>query len=177
MATSTADRSLADPRTRFVRDGDGVRIIGWRCQGCGYPMTQQVTVCMVCRGEVAEDTFATEGEVWASTCLRVRVPGHEPPFAVAYLVLDGGPRILVHTRGDEPLATGSRARVIEATEDGDLVATPLGEDDEAPAAALPHRRHRKEATCRSRRFYPSRTSGSSTRSPSSSASGARSSSR
>jgi uncharacterized OB-fold protein len=88
-------------------------------------MAQPVTVCMVCRGEVAEDVFSNDGEVWASTCLRVRVPGHEPPFAVAYLVLDGGPRILVHTPGDQPLPTGSRARVVEVTAGGDLVATPL----------------------------------------------------
>ena len=85
-------------------------------------MTQEVSVCMACRGDVEEAIFATEGEVWASTCLRVRVPGHQPPFAVAYLVLDGGPRVLVHTGGDQPLPPGSRARVVDVSESGDLVA-------------------------------------------------------
>jgi uncharacterized protein len=83
---------------------------------------------MVCRGEVAEDVFSNDGEVWASTCLRVRVPGHEPPFAVAYLVLDDGPRVLVHTPGDQPLPPGSRARVVDVSADGDLVAEPAQAD-------------------------------------------------
>lgn len=128
MTKSTVEQSLADPRPRGARDGSAVRITGWRCTLCRYPMTQQVTVCMVCRGDVAEDTFASEGEVWASTCLRVRVPGHQPPFAVAYLVLDGGPRILVHTGGDQPLTTGSRARVVAVTEGGDLVAEAVADE-------------------------------------------------
>lgn len=135
MSTS-APPSLADPRPRASRDGQQVRITGWRCTACKYPMAQPVTVCMVCRGEVAEDVFSNDGEVWASTCLRVRVPGHEPPFAVAYLVLDGGPRVLVHTPGDQPLPTGSRARVVEVTADGDLVAAPVraaSSDDEEVA--------------------------------------------
>ncbi|NYE35829.1 hypothetical protein F4692_000933 [Nocardioides cavernae] len=116
----------ADPRTRATSDGTAVTITGWRCTACHYPMTQQVTACMECRGEVEETTFATEGEVWASTCLRVRVPGHQPPFAVAYVVLDGGPRVLVHTGGDQPLAPGTRARVVAVSETGDLVAEPDG---------------------------------------------------
>jgi uncharacterized protein len=122
MSTTAVKQSPADPRPRGSRNGSAVRITGWRCKECRYPMAQAVTVCMVCRGEVAEDVFASEGEVWASTCLRVRVPGHEPPFAVAYLVLDGGPRVLVHTGGDQPLPPGSRARVVDVTADGDLVA-------------------------------------------------------
>jgi uncharacterized OB-fold protein len=118
----------ADPRPRATGDGTSVTIAGWRCTACGYPMAQQVTVCMVCRGPVEETTFATEGEVWASTCLRVRVPGHQPPFAVAYVVLDGGPRVLVHTGGDQPLPPGTRARVVEVSETGDLVAATIEEE-------------------------------------------------
>lgn len=128
MSSTAVEQSPTDPRPRGSRSESGVSLTGWRCRACDYPMTQSVTVCMVCRGDVAEESFATEGEVWASTCLRVRVPGHEPPFAVAYLVLDGGPRILVHTGGDQPLAPGSRARVVDVTEDGDLVAKPINEE-------------------------------------------------
>jgi len=81
--------------------------------------------CPVCRGAVAEATFADAGEVWASTCLRVRVPGYAPPFAVAYLVLDGGgPRVLVHTEGETPLVPGTRARITGLTPEGDLLAEP-----------------------------------------------------
>lgn len=131
---SPSQETLADPRTRASRVDAGVSITGWRCTQCQYPMAQQVTVCMVCRGEVAEVDFATVGEVWASTCLRVRVPGHQPPFAVAYLVLDEGPRILAHTGGDKPLPIGSRARVVDVTEDGDLVAEAISEEKQGAAS-------------------------------------------
>jgi uncharacterized OB-fold protein len=120
----------ADPRPRASRAGDTVTISGHRCRDCRYPMTQEVSVCMACRGEVEDATFATEGEVWASTCLRVRVPGHQPPFAVAYVVLDDGPRVLVHTPGDQPLPPGSRARVSDVSESGDLVAEPVPTNQE-----------------------------------------------
>jgi uncharacterized OB-fold protein len=124
---STTQELPADPRPRATTGPSGVTITGWRCRECRYPMTQHVTVCMSCRGPVAEETFATAGEVWASTCLRVRVPGHTPPFAVAYVVLDDGPRVLVHTPGDQPLVPGTRARVVEVSESGDLVAVSEGE--------------------------------------------------
>jgi len=122
MSTTSTQDLAADPRPRATSDASGVTITGWRCQECRYPMAQQVTVCMTCRGSVAEESFATAGEVWASTCLRVRVPGHTPPFAVAYVVLDDGPRVLVHTLGDQPLAPGTRARVVDVSDTGDLVA-------------------------------------------------------
>lgn len=76
-------------------------------------------------------TFSSVGEVWASTCLRVRVPGHEPPFAVAYVLLDDGPRVLVHTTGDAPLIPGTRARLAAVTVDGDLLAEPWGDEEDA----------------------------------------------
>lgn len=118
------NETVADPRPRAVATEQGPRIHGWRCASCGHPATQEVMRCPLCRGEMAETDFATTGEVWASTCLRVRVPGHRPPFAVAYLTLDeAGPRVLVHTPGDTPLPPGSRARVTSVSETGDLVAT------------------------------------------------------
>ena len=126
MSSLPAERSPGDPRPRAERHGSEVTVAGWRCRDCAHPVTQPVLRCPACRGEVDETTFASEGEVWASTCLRVRVPGHEPPFAVAYVVLDGGPRVLVHT-GVTPLAPGTRARVVDVTPDGALVAEQLEE--------------------------------------------------
>lgn len=117
MSTATAD-----PRPRTEHSTDGLSIKGWRCAECRYPSAQIVTRCPVCRGGVEETSFATAGVVFASTCLRVRVPGRTPPFAMAYLTLDDGPRILVHTPGAEPLPVGSRAVVTSVDEAGDPVA-------------------------------------------------------
>lgn len=121
--------TIADPRPRAESTEQGPRIHGWRCASCDHPATQEMLRCPLCRGEMTEAEFATAGEVWASTCLRVRVPGHQPPFAVAYLVLDEqGPRVLVHTPGDEPLAPGTRARITAVSDEGDLVATSIEEE-------------------------------------------------
>ncbi|PXY28951.1 hypothetical protein DI005_29680 [Prauserella sp. PE36] len=123
MSTTTGD-----PRPRVRTGPDGVAVLGWRCTGCGYPVAQAVLRCPLCRGPVAESAFSPEGEVWASTCLRVRVPGHTPPYAVAYVVLDDGPRVLVHTPGDRPLPPSTRARVTGTSGTGDLLAVPAGEE-------------------------------------------------
>lgn len=114
--------STADPRPRTEQSADGVTVRGWRCVDCRYPSAQVVTRCPVCRGQVADASFATEGVVFASTCLRVRVPGRVPPFAMAYLTLDDGPRILVHTPGGTPLTPGARAAVTSVDEAGDPIA-------------------------------------------------------
>lgn len=112
----------SDPRPRAWVAEDGVVIDGWRCRDCDYPMTQPALRCPVCRGELAAVRFSTCGEVWASTVQRVRVPGYAPPLALAYLVLDDGPRVLVHTRGDVALSPGARASVDGLSPEGDLLA-------------------------------------------------------
>lgn len=113
---------MTDPRPRAaVRDG-AVTVAGHRCTACGYPTAQDTDVCPVCRGPLAGAEFGPGGEVFAATCLRVRVPGHTPPLGVAYLVLDDGPRILVHTPGDRPLPVGSRARLTGVSDAGDVLA-------------------------------------------------------
>lgn len=125
MSTSTTTTTLTttDPRPRTTVADDGIRVSGWRCTSCRFPLTQEALRCPVCRGSLEEATFSPEGVVFASTCMRVGVPGHPPPYAIGYLVLDDdGPRVFVHTRGDEPLAVGSRARIVAVTGDGDLVA-------------------------------------------------------
>ncbi|MBB3665536.1 MULTISPECIES: OB-fold domain-containing protein [Prauserella salsuginis group] len=128
---STTDQTtepVDDPRPGFTDGPDGGSVTGWRCTACRHPVAQLVLYCPVCRSPVAESAFAPTGEVWASTCLRVRVPGRTPPFAVAYLVLDDGPRVLVHTQGDHPQPPGSRARVTGVADTGDLVAEPEQEE-------------------------------------------------
>ncbi|NKY60595.1 hypothetical protein [Nocardia flavorosea] len=115
-------RSPVDPRPVGAETNGTVTITGWRCVSCAHPLTQEVLRCPLCRSRVGPATFATSGVVWASTCLRVRVPDYPPPFAVAYLTLDDGPRVLVHTPGDSPIRPGRRATVTSVSPAGDLVA-------------------------------------------------------
>lgn len=109
------------PQPRVTPDG-AVQVAGWRCTECAYPVTQLVLRCPLCRAAVAEELFASEGTVFASTRMHVGVPGHPPPYDVAYVVLDEGPRVLVHSSGEAPLAPGSRARLVAVSDRGDLVA-------------------------------------------------------
>lgn len=113
---------MTDPRPLAAEHDGAVTVAGRRCTACRYPSAQDTGRCPVCRGPLEDAAFGPDGEVFASTVLRVRVPGHRPPMGVAYLVLDDGPRILVHTPGDRPLPPGARARLVSVTDAGDVVA-------------------------------------------------------
>ncbi|GAA5050762.1 OB-fold domain-containing protein [Nocardia callitridis] len=112
---------LAVADSRPVLDGDAV--LGTRCTVCRYACAQQgIPWCPVCYEPVGAARFARAGAVWSSTVVAIAVGTRRPPFGVAYLDLDDGPRVLVHT--DEPtvLAAGTRMAVV-GTDDGDLIAS------------------------------------------------------
>lgn len=109
----------------------GLAIAGWRCAACAYPSCQPVLACPACSGAVQLARFSPAGEVFASTCLRVRVPGYAPPFAMAYVVLDQGPRILVHTPGEQPVRPGTRVVITGVSAQGDPVASAASAADGA----------------------------------------------
>lgn len=111
-----------DPRPRGVTENGLTKVEGWRCTQCAYPIAQPVQRCPECGGEMGSDVFGPSGTIAASTVLRVRVPGYDPPYAVAYLDLDDGPRVLVHTPGTSAIPPGTAAGLTGSTERGDLAA-------------------------------------------------------
>ncbi|HEX8754087.1 MAG TPA: OB-fold domain-containing protein, partial [Solirubrobacterales bacterium] len=64
------------------------------------------------------------GTVWAATVVRIPVPGREPPYGLAYVDLEDGPRVLAHAPGEEPLAVGSAVRLGPLGPAGDLTVAP-----------------------------------------------------
>ncbi|AII11416.1 Zn-ribbon domain-containing OB-fold protein [Rhodococcus opacus] len=111
--------------SRPVLDGDAV--LGSRCTACRYPTAQQnLPWCPVCYAATEPARFACTGTTWSSTVVAIPVGTHRPPFGLAYVDLDDGPRVLVHL--DEPavLELGTRVE-ITGTDDGDLVATSEGQ--------------------------------------------------
>jgi uncharacterized OB-fold protein len=52
--------------------------------------------------------------VWSSTVLRVPLPGRTPPYGLAYVDLDDGPRVLGHYTAD-PMARLPVGTVVELT--------------------------------------------------------------
>ncbi|NMM87395.1 hypothetical protein B2J88_24055 [Rhodococcus sp. SRB_17] len=111
-----------DPRPRVVTRGVDVFIAGNRCTACRFPTTSTAPKCPVCRKPMEATEFGPDGVIFASTRLHIAVPGYTPPFSVAYLILDDGPRVLVHTSSDGPVPAGTRARLVSVTESGNPFA-------------------------------------------------------
>lgn len=114
--------TVPDPRPAVVdADRPGDRIAGSRCSACGHPSLWSSPRCQVCGGSTVAATFGPGGTVWSSTVVRVPVPGRTPPYTLAYVDLDDGPRVLAHVGGTtERLAPGERVRLAGSTPDGDV---------------------------------------------------------
>lgn len=111
--------------SRPVLDGDAV--LGSRCTVCRYPTAQQgLPWCPVCYQATEPAWFARTGKVWSSTVVAIPVGTRRPPFGLAYVDLDDGPRVLVHLAEPAVLELGARLE-ITGTDDGDLVATRKGQ--------------------------------------------------
>lgn len=114
---------VADPRP--VLDDGALR--GSRCTACRYPSAQQnLPWCPACNAPMQEQRFEATGALWSATVVEIPVGTREPPFGLAYLDLDDGPRVLVHLAEPVVFEPGSRLR-ITGTHAGDLVAAPEGQ--------------------------------------------------
>lgn len=112
-----------DPRPAVVGKDPVRGVAGCRCARCGHPLLWAPPRCPECGGEPHEAVFGPSGTVWSSTVVRVPVPGRTPPYGLAYVDLDGGPRILAHVAGSaaERVAPGTRVTVVGQTDDGDVL--------------------------------------------------------
>ncbi|WP_344422138.1 OB-fold domain-containing protein [Pseudonocardia ailaonensis] len=109
---------VADPRPLF----DDGAVLGVRCTACRYPAAQSgIPWCPSCYGPVEAARFTATGAAWSSTVVRIPVGERRPPFGLAYVDLDDGPRVLVHLAEPAVLTLGARLR-ITGTDAGDLVA-------------------------------------------------------
>jgi uncharacterized OB-fold protein len=116
--------AVADPRPVFDEGGgDSDAVLGVRCTACRYPAAQQgIPWCPVCYESVEPARFAPTGSAWSSTVVAIPVGSRRPPFGIAYLDLDDGPRVFVHLAEPAVLPLGARLR-ITGTDRGDLVAS------------------------------------------------------
>jgi hypothetical protein len=114
--------AVADPRPVFDAGADGA-VLGVRCAACRYPAAQQgIPWCPVCYQPVEPARFSPAGSAWSSTVVAIPVGERRPPFGIAYLDLDDGPRVMVHLAEPAVLPLGARLR-ITGTDRGDLVAS------------------------------------------------------
>ena len=122
---------VADPRPVFdpgLDSGAGDdAVLGIRCTACRYPAAQRdIPWCPVCYHPVEPARFSPAGSAWSSTVVAIPVGERRPPFGIAYLDLDDGPRVMVHLAEPVVLPLGARLR-ITGTERGDLVASREGQ--------------------------------------------------
>jgi uncharacterized OB-fold protein len=115
-----------DPRPRIVSAGDQWVLAGCRCTSCGYALAFQGPRCPRCHGPVESAAFGPDGTVWASTVVHLELPELTPPYGLAYVDLDKGPRILVQTAvtDDRPTAIGSRVVLSAPTASGNATVEP-----------------------------------------------------
>ncbi|MFJ9388928.1 Zn-ribbon domain-containing OB-fold protein [Nocardioides sp. NPDC101246] len=118
--SAAGGQRVADSRPPLV---DG-RVVGSRCTECGYPSAQTgLPWCPACqRGEMVEEGFGPDGVVWSSARVQLRVLHREPPYTLAYVDLDDGPRVLARLLEPVVLPPGARVGIL-GTEDGDLIAS------------------------------------------------------
>ncbi|MGV0739732.1 OB-fold domain-containing protein [Mycobacterium syngnathidarum] len=72
---------------------------------------------------MTEAVFGPTGTVWSSTVIRIPIPGRTPPYGIAYVNLDDGPRVTVHTAADPadgPVPVGTRVRISGTNDTGDV---------------------------------------------------------
>jgi hypothetical protein len=131
MAHDENTPTRLDPRVALA-GGDnrwrtGVR--GVRCTACGYPAADPFPRCPLCGAEMCDAVFGPTGTVWSSTVIRVPIPGRTPPYGVAYVDLDDGPRITVHTGADtaQAVPVGTRVRITGTNATGDVEVEAVSE--------------------------------------------------
>lgn len=73
---------------------------------------------------MAPAAFGPAGTVWSSTVVRVPVPDRTPPYVMAYVDLDDGPRVLAHVamaQGEaQRIPVGTRVELTASTDQGDV---------------------------------------------------------
>lgn len=94
-----------------------------RCRKCGKHQFYPRPFCLVCLDDDIEWVRgAGTGTVYSVTTVRLQLPGQSPPpYQVALITLDEGPRFLA--RPKEPVRIGDRVRVTWE-ERGDLPPLP-----------------------------------------------------
>ena len=109
-----------DPRPRVQADHRTIE--GQSCPSCSWTTFGTVGRCAECGASLVAAEFGPGGTIWSSTVVRVPVPGRTPPYAVGYVDIDDGPRVLCHLGAtDERPPVGARVAISGSTADGDVL--------------------------------------------------------
>lgn len=107
---------MTDPRP--LVSGDPPRLVGVRCTTCARASVAGGS-CAACGAGTSPEAYGPEGTVYSATVVRIAVGDREPGYALAYVDLDDGPRVLAHVSGPAmPARVEARVRLI-ASRTGD----------------------------------------------------------
>jgi uncharacterized OB-fold protein len=105
------DEEYGDPLSRpFWAAARERRLILQRCVVCGHRQFYPRPFCLKCMGGVEWVESPGRGTVYSKTDVTVEVPGFTPPYCVAIIELDEGPRLMSHIVGDAT-PIGGRVRI------------------------------------------------------------------
>ncbi|HEX5116791.1 MAG TPA: OB-fold domain-containing protein [Pseudonocardiaceae bacterium] len=117
----TNEQPPPDPRpTVRSRSDGGYEVRGWRCARCTASTAMSVRRCPTCGGPLAETYFGPLGTVWSDTTVHVPVPGRTPPYRIAYVDLDDGPRVAADLDTPPGRPAPRRVRLTGTSERGDV---------------------------------------------------------
>jgi uncharacterized OB-fold protein len=103
----------------FWSAAEARQLVVQRCGACGAFQFYPRPFCLACDAEQLDWVpVAGVGTVYAMTTVHLRVdPALEPPYVVALVELDEGPRLVTNLIG-EPVGIGERVRVAWRERDG-----------------------------------------------------------
>lgn len=96
------------------------KVLGSHCASCGHVAARQYGRCERCLATTSPRPFGPGGTVWSSTTVHLRIGDLAPPFVLAYVDIDDGPRILARVVDGVEVPAGSAVRITGA-EDGDVL--------------------------------------------------------
>ena len=112
----------ADPRPCLI----GGRIAGSTCTACGHNAARRHPRCERCLGNTIATDFGPTGVVWSSATVHLRIGELTPPFVLAYIDVDAGPRVLAQVVGGNEIPAGGLVR-FTGEENGNLTVKAVGQ--------------------------------------------------
>ena len=96
-------------------DGDGVRLLGAKCRGCGRVFYPRVAVCLDCMaGELEDLRLSREGLLECFTTVQMPAARIAAPYTVGYVMLPERLRVFAPIRPDgQSLRVGMPMRLAE----------------------------------------------------------------
>ncbi len=90
---------------------DECAVSGSRCTSCGRGAAPPTPRCPWCGSRSEAVSFAPRGRIWSSSVIHIDVGTRKPPYGVAYVDLDDGPRVLTLLGRPARLSNGTRVEL------------------------------------------------------------------